>query len=299
MPGFDPRKPLSTEIKLHLSIHLDTAIRHLKEQPDGVDEAIHKARKSLKRSRALLKLCRDASPKTLPHAARRLGAAARSIAGMRDAAALVECVNWLEPWFFEKGAQDLVSCMQQQLRARHGKHTADEAEIVRQIEGAITLCRTTKTSLKKARYKSDENASRILAGGWARRHKRAVKALARCRAQGQEADFHELRKSAQQTVYQAALLERAWPTGLNAIADDAKKLAEVLGHEHDLTMLLALEKSEPDALCPSQERPRMLTLIKERQSALRSEAIEIGQALYGGYWKNECKRVKRLWELMQ
>lgn len=299
MHGFDPRKPLSAEVKLYLGKAMDAAVEALQDQPDGRDEAIHKARKALKNARALLKLSRDLSPKRFTAATRRLAIAAKGISKARDAAALVECAEWLNPYLAENDAGSLGWEMRNRLETRYADHIRSTESLEKQITSAITLCRTTASSIRKADYKRDGEAHKILAAGWVRRHKKAVRALAACRANGEEENFHDLRKCAQQTVYQTRFLARAWPTGIGAIEAEALELAKLLGHEHDLTMLLALEKSEPGMLCDPEAHNQLLTLLEARRAVLREDAIKIGDALYSGYWKNEGKRIKRLWKMMQ
>ncbi|MCO6184954.1 CHAD domain-containing protein [Rhizobium sp. L1K21] len=298
MPGFDPKKPLSADVKLHLEKALDAAIKELRKRPDGRDEAIHKARKRLKRARALLRLCRDLAPKRFHSANRRLGIAAGSISKVRDAAALVECADWLAPYLADNGAKEIASRMRSSLQARLALHNRAPENLEKQINSAITLCRTTLSSIKKIDDKKEVDAAKILADGWARRHKKAVHALAACKTGADDESFHDLRKSTQQTVYQAGFLSRAWPNGLGAMDTEAKELAGILGHEHDLTLLIGLERSEPGTLCDAQSRNQLLDLLQKRRAELRTTAITIAEPLYSGDWKKEAKRVKKLWKAM-
>ncbi len=297
MHGFDPRKPLSYEIKLHLNTELEAAIEFLKQQPGGSDNAIHKARKKLKSCRATLRLCRDIAPRRFKAATRRLGLAARGIAGARDAAALIECAEWLEPYLAENDAAQLCEEMKVRLQERYRLKVEMEGGLETQIVAATTLCRITSHALKNTPDKEKTKPAAVLAAGWIRRHKAAVRALAACKLKGAENDFHNLRKCTQQTVYQAQLLKQAWPTGFKAIEAEAQELASLLGHEHDLTLLLMLEKTEPRSICHEGARNQLLDLLEKRRSALRSQAIKIANRLYRGYWKNEAKRIKRLWDV--
>ena len=83
--------------------------------------------------------------------------------------------------------------------------------------------------------------------------------------------------------------------------DQAHKLADYLGDEHDLTVLRETALARHDCFSDEQTLPALLALIDRCQDALREKAIYLGLRLYeekpkafaarfGQYWKITCDR---------
>lgn len=94
----DPKKPFDDEIRRAGLELIDDAITILRDRPSGPHEAVHDARKRFKRLRALYRLVARGAPDFSREENARFRDIARSLAFARDATALVETADYLEPF---------------------------------------------------------------------------------------------------------------------------------------------------------------------------------------------------------
>ncbi len=108
------------------------------------------------------------------------------------------------------------------------------------------------------------------------------------------ADYHAWRKSTKDLWYAVRLFEPAWPGPLGTLAEEVHELSDVLGDEHDLTVLrqaLADAGGNPPLLTPRLDRA-----IARRQRRLRERAHEAGERLWAEKPRAFAKRVLGYWQ---
>ncbi|MCD2175858.1 CHAD domain-containing protein [Rhizobium sp. C4] len=297
MPKLDPRHPLSRSVPDLARHHLDAAIAELDEQRLGFDSAVHQARKHLKRVRALIRLVEHVHPKQFKPIRKALSEAARSLSEFRDAAALVECARTLAPYLAGRQVGDMAVALIEAVERRRELLAVEAPAAERLIAPVIASCRKAIAEIRSADFGHEGRAASILAEGRAENRRRAQATLKVCHHGGEPEAFHDLRKCAQATVFQAAFLSPAWPFALAAEAAEAKSLTEILGHEHDMEVLNILMHSEPHLFGAIADRDRLAELIMERRSALRHEAMEIAGRLYEESAKRDEHRFEALWKM--
>lgn len=260
---------------------LDAAIARLEETP-RTDAAVHEARKSLKKARALTRLADEG----LRHARRfdrRLGAVARALGRSRDAAVLLE--------------------VHRELRHALGRVESDRLEqaLLREREEAEAGLVTASPSLLAAlRDLRTDIADAPVRGGWSggwrgieAAYRRAAAAHRRAERSRDAKDLHRWRRRAKDQWYHLRLLLGAWPAGLTPLAGEVEAVCEALGTDHDLHVLGERVASlEPDA-----KRQRALArMIAARRVAAHEPALRLGARLYAeepaayaarlrGYWR--------------
>ena len=207
---------------------LEAAAEVLDADEDPV-EAIHDARKRIKKTRALLRLAR---PGMKPKAYRRLNRAlrdtGRGMSGSRDADVLVETVDDLAERFARRAPKTFFAGVRQPL-ANHAQALRKDADAVGARRGPA---RTRGGRVAAARPRR-------------RRARRRAQADLRPRPRGLRAadrkptttNLHEWRKRVKDLWYQQRLLEDTWPGVMKAQAKEAKKLSKLLGEDHDLAVL--------------------------------------------------------------
>src|SRR4051812_6393354 len=90
--GENPREA----VRRILSEQLNRALEVLSRPGDTLEEAVHEARRCIKRTRSVLRLVRFAIPETYARENRRLRDVGRSLSALRDSHALVETLQDLE-----------------------------------------------------------------------------------------------------------------------------------------------------------------------------------------------------------
>ena len=114
----DPRLPLTAEVRRIAKDEIEGMLRHLASAPDSPDKAMHGCRKRIKRLRALLRLVRTGDPGFIREENARYRDISASLAGPREAAALIETIDRLADSFPEHAAAEAFEAMRGTLKAR-------------------------------------------------------------------------------------------------------------------------------------------------------------------------------------
>jgi CHAD domain-containing protein len=251
---------------------LEGAIARLEAAGEDPVEAVHDARKHLKKSRALLRLVRPALGRD---AYRRENAALRdaglALSGTRDADVLAETVEKLAA----RGAGRLPAATFEQLRAAvraSGEEPPDTTAVLEALREAAA--RVERWPLGSADWDS------VIVGA-ARAYTRGQEAFDIARHEPTAVHLHEWRKRVKDLWYHERLLAPAWPELLKAHGEEAHALSELLGDDHDLTALR--ERIEQGLELPPEaaaDRVELVALIDERRAELREQAVRLGRRLY-------------------
>ncbi|MDH7804300.1 MULTISPECIES: CHAD domain-containing protein [unclassified Rhizobium] len=292
----DPKQPFDDEIRRAGLELIEDAITILRDQPSGSHEAVHDARKRFKRLRALYRLIRQAAPEFSREENARFRDITRSLAFAREATALVETADYLEPFALSTAQGKALRSISTILRKRRDHAIEHEAGLEDAISAAIAGCEEGRERLKAVSLPDDlKNTTRLLKSGWAKQRKRARQALADCHDQADVEHFHELRKSGQAYWMHLGLLRRLWPSAMRAKRADTKRLVDILGHEHDLSALAAFADREPERFGNGERLALLLDAIIQRQQTLRAEGLELANEVFSESAGTESRIVGLLW----
>lgn len=259
---------------------------------NGRGSAVHEARKAMKRLRALLHLIKPAMPKgTFAANEARVKMIARSLSGARDAQAMLETVCKLETR--DGGAK--VAPVSAALRA-HLQAKCAEAE--RGLDGSGTnqlrkLLREAKASFAQLSLEPDEFA--VVAGTLEKDYRKARQTFARAYRVDEDEAFHEWRKYVQRHWRQLLLVAPSWPKAIRPHVALARNLSEILGEDHDLSVLAGIVKTQADELGTSDAIESYLSLCRTRQAALRRLAHDLGARLLAEKPGSLARRISTYW----
>jgi CHAD domain-containing protein len=254
---------------------IDRAQAQLKDADDP-PIAVHETRKSLKRLRALLRLIRPSIGDDVFHAENaHLRGIARILSGARDRHVLLETVAKLDP-----GASGTRSTLVRNVRellnsANGGEGPTVDATAMRQALGRLAEAKGRFARLRLAGGGFD-----LVGGGLERSYRQARRAYNAAYDELSDEAFHEWRKSTQQHWRHMALLSRAWPACLGARSNEARRLSQILGDDHDLAMLVDFVRSEAGERLGQERIARIETLALQRQQELRALARPTGARLF-------------------
>lgn len=296
MPKLDPRKALSRSIPKLAGHYLKAAASLLEDHNLGTDESIHQARKNLKRVRALLKLIEAAAPKSLHALRNRISETARTLSETRDAVALVECSDKLRVYLDARQSEDMSQHLHEAIARRRELMSLEAPEPHALTLPVAAVCRKAIKELRKMNFGDCNQDCDIIATGRRKNHDKARQTLKTCHHGGHPEAFHDLRKCAQATFFQAGFLKSAWPLAMQAEATLAKDITDTLGHEHDIEVMTKLLQVEPHLFGAIADKDRLATLLNERRAALRHEAINTAEKLYAETGKTEAQRLALLWQ---
>ncbi|MUO78349.1 CHAD domain-containing protein [Agrobacterium vitis] len=261
------------------------------------DRAVHLARRKLKRARALYRLVAPAIPDLRRRENRRLGDIARSLSPLRDAAALLESVEALQ----EAALSDEEAHALQQawtvLSDRHERLAANlEAGQSALMRDAADGCReAADVAMEIAFNDRPVKLARMFAKAWTKTLKRAEAAIAACHDASEAESYHALRKATQTYWMHLSLLRDLWPSAIEMKRGAAKQLADLLGHENDLSVLTSVLDEDSSLFAGGETLSHLLAIIIRQQQALRRQALEAADALFADGPDLEPAVIEALW----
>ena len=199
--------------------------------------ALHESRKRLKKIRALLHLLRPLAPDLMKAENQRHRDIARSLAGPREAGALVETID---RFVAEAKAEDqaaLVPLRDFLVRRRDEAVAGSGANLDEAIATAIASCRDGRAVLSAFSVKEGDDPARVIAEGAGATLRRARRWLRRAERHGHIEDFHELRKAVKRHWAQLGALRAIWPGPVGQRRKALKMLGEKLGEINDIAVM--------------------------------------------------------------
>lgn len=242
------------------------------------DEAIHAARRRVKKARATLRLLRDLLPRgAYRRENRTLREAARPLSRARDAKVLVGACDRLSERYLTTRQMDGITRLRSRLVQAH---KAARAQVLGRADGV----RHTRKLLRRARRAAGEwplgsKGWTDLVKGAARVYQSGRAALEDVRRQPTVENLHEWRKQTKYLYHQLELLRPVCPVEVGRLADQLHTLSDDLGDDHDLAVLRASVARHADFPRPSGAT-EFMTLVERARTTLQKRALLRGSRLY-------------------
>jgi CHAD domain-containing protein len=288
--SLDPAVPMSDAVRRVASAEIDAAYAALASPPER-HKGVHDARKCLKRLRSLLVLIRPGLPEPVfLSLTERLKALARGLAPARDAAALLDAVDKFSKVEGE-GNKTPIPALRAWLHKRRqaAKRSLEGSTASDAMRGLFAL-RPAMANL--AVY---PDAFVPVALGLRDSYRSGRKAFARAIASRSDEDFHDWRKTLQHHWRHMQLLTPCWPSELSARVDAARTLSQILGDDHDITLLRQLVSAPTMVFASPDETAAFLKRCRARHKALRREAETRGARLFVERSRPFAERIDAYW----
>jgi CHAD domain-containing protein len=286
------KEPLAKGVRRIAGEQLGNAATRL-EGGSNPQTNVHEARKSLKRTRALLRLVRPGLGEAdFREANVRLRDIARSLSAVRDrdvVRALLKSLEEAKP-SVAKAARHLLAVLDAapELANGSGAPQRNVAEALSEI--AAMRRELGDISLHPASFDT-------IVAGLTKSHRAGRKALARACANPKESEaLHDLRKAAQAYWRQMILVQQAWPEACLARAAAAKCVADLLGQDHDVALLDAVLAGPKGQSLTAAERRTLVSYCARRHNELRAEALPKAELLFIEKSDQLGARVRALWD---
>jgi CHAD domain-containing protein len=265
---------------------------------DGVnrDEAIHEARKSVKKVRAVLRLVQPELGATWRLENRRLRDIGRKLSEFRDAAAIIESLDCLKEKYREELGPHTLDSIRRGLVARKG-----QAERNAGIEQVLNkLAAGLRSAGKRAQtWPIEKDGFPAIGPGLGRTFSRGRRALALVQDNPSPESCHEWRKCVKDHWYHVRLLEHVWIDIMQAYERALKDLETCLGDDHNLVVLRDKVLAEPAFYGRGGEIDVFLGVVDKRQKELRDRALAFGERIYAEKPAQFTRRMERLWRAWQ
>lgn len=286
------KEPLQKGVRRVAREQIDRAIDEVLD--DGLDrhETVHQVRKRCKKLRGLVRLVRPVFDGYGRENAL-FRDAARELSFVRDAQSSVECFDELLDHYDSQLEPDAFASVGKALVARREELAQDPAAIDQKLDEFHSLMREARARVSD--WKVNDGGFSAVKGGLAKTYRRARKAMHAACDEPTAENFHEWRKRVKYHWHHTRLLRSVWPAMMSAQRDAAHDLSDLLGDAHDLAVLRAMVRDDPDKFGPTDDLQALVGLIDQRRAELRARSVPPGERLLTEKPKNLAARLGGCW----
>ena len=257
------------------------------------DEAIHEARKSVKKIRGVLRLVRPELGKTYKKENASFRDVGQQLSELRDAAALLEVFDQLNKKFSGAIERKTLGAIKRGL-----ENQKRETEQRLQPENVI---RETMKTLASAAQRSktwplSKDGFEGVAPGLELSYREGRKALKKAEQDQNAVSYHDLRKRVKDHWYHVRLLENLWTDVMQAHETSLKDLETWLGDDHNLAVLREKVEENPENFGDESGIQVFLALAAQHQQELRSNSITLAHRVYADKTRLFVRNLGQLWK---
>ena len=288
---------------------VDDAIRGFYDGEEVFGDAVHTARKSMKRIRALLRLVRhEIGDKVYRFENAWMRDTARLVSDVRASAVMVKGAEEIRSLYGPLLAEATFDELIHRLGARRDRmeeRAMEDPGVVPRVVSNLERARGRYQS-----WPTDPDAKSVYGMGLRHRYEAVGPGLRATHARGRQemvaayeaagsAAFHRWRKSVKYLHHQFEILTPLWPEVMIGMTITLSRIADLLGQDHDLAELLQLLADRPD-ICPDPvERSMMSALASQRRSDLHTASRILGRRIYTESSASLDVRMGAYWESME
>jgi CHAD domain-containing protein len=291
--GLKAGQPIGDEIRRIVSKQFELAASELTAigTPHS-DEAIHRARRRVKKIRAVIRLVRPALGDTFGPVDKRLRRTVKLLAPVADGQGVVQALDELATRYSEGFSRPVFETIRAGLVEREAR--ADrKAKADRVLERVTETLRKERTHVKHWRIRG--NGFKRLAPALETSFWRAKKAMAKSVEHPTADNYHRWRRRVKDHWFHVRLIETRCGNRLGACKRRLEALDACLGDDHNFALLRAILGADP--FVSRQETARRLRLIHRYQTELRRRAQLLGARVYAEQPRDFVRRVRTLWRL--
>ena len=256
------------------------------------DEAIHEARKSIKKVRAVLRLVSAEPDDATARENSRLRDVARKLSEFRDAFVIIETLDDVKKKYKDEAGDRLRS-----VRAALTKRRNQTAKVVDVAAVLGEAAKELQKAAKQVKHWPLHTAGYAAIGpGLEASYRAGREALARVRKHPHPENYHDLRKRVKDHWYHLRLLENLWSRLMKASEKSLKDLETWLGNDHNLVVLRARIVAEPAFYGKQKDIELALELIDRYQKELREQSLSLAERVFDEKPRDFTRRMKHLWD---
>jgi CHAD domain-containing protein len=297
-----PAEPLRKAVRRIARKQMKSALNTLAQaDADQRDQAVHEARKSFKKVRAVLRLVRPKiSPKRYRAENTCFRDAGRPLTEVRDAKILVETLDKLIEHDRQHVSGHSFGAIRQALTDNLDavrRRVLDEEQACARVGDAVRQARK-----RVKRWADVPNRWASIGAGLTIVYRRAGAACEAATADLSVDKLHEWRKQTKYLLYQLEILRPICTERMQELVDAADRMGELLGDDHDLAVLRQFLTDASGRF--GDEAGMLVGLIDRRRAELEEEAVSRGRLFFQdgpegfaarlkGYWKSWRARARK------
>ena len=290
---FKTKESVAENVRRIVREEIDSAVSLL-NQPDGRkrDEAVHGARKSIKKIRGLLRLLKPELGKTFRRENVHLRDTGRQLSVLRDAAALLETITRIQEQ--HGAALDRRVLMGVRKGLRDEKQQLEE-----QFERSKTIAQAASAlrSLAKRlhRWPLKDNGFKAIAPGLRGTYQAGRQALRKAKKKQDAESYHSLRKRVKDHWYHVRLLEGVWTRVMQAHEASLKDLETWLGEDHNVDVLRQKLTANQERFGGEENVRIFLAVTGEYQKDLQEKSRSLAERVYSEKPRHFVNDIAALW----
>lgn len=292
------KKEASDEaIRRVIGEEIDGAVVVLTDGDMSKDDAVHEARKSMKRIRAALRLVRDELGEEIfdrENVCYR--DAARKLAPLRDSTVMVETLDLVQSDYNGHIKGDSFQTIRQKLERQKEeiRHEFLQQEDV--FPNVVATLTEAKERLPELPI--DSPGFRAYEEGMKRVYRRGRNRMHEAYEESDNPDiFHDWRKRVKYLWHHTEFLHLLWPALFEPLAVELHQLSDFLGDAHDAAVLIHhLEENRSD-YAGDPDFEMLLDLLSKHQKALELAAQPLGYRIYAEKPAVFIDRVAAYWDV--
>jgi len=282
---------IAAEVRRIVLQQLDRATAELNAIGDPEsDEAIHDARRRVKKIRAVIRLVKPVLAKSRRPVDAELKNVSKLLAPVADGQGVIDTLNELAVRYHKTLPRQTVAALRHDLLERERRIDARAAS-ERVLERAIRTLKAHRPVIEGWQLKVD--GFEAIENGLKDSVRRARDAMIATLIDPSPERHHAWRHHVKNHWFHVRLLEGRCDNRLIGYQRRLEALDGVLGEYHNLVMLR--EVLVADTRLPGKEAARCLRVVSRYQHTLRRHAQVLGARVYGEKPRRFVRRVKRLW----
>ena len=264
------------------------------QRSDDLNEGVHEARKHFKRVRALLRLARGAIPAETYESEnqffRDLG---RLPSPVRDSAVYIETLALLQDSFQTLIADEAFMQLRNQLERDHRGVHDEFAEDEQRRYSMIASLQCAQPRATSWEFMGNEFS--LFRSGLRRIYGRGRSERAAAYSHPSTEGFHAWRKRVKYLWHHLQILHPLWPAQLKAMERECDRLADQLGEEHDLAVLMETPGVRALLATRSVSAELLHSTVSRERERKRRAAIPLAQRIYGESAGRFVDRIEEYW----
>jgi CHAD domain-containing protein len=204
--------------------------------------------------------------------------AVRPLSEVRDAEMVIETVDKLSQQLAEEIESGAIAKICDALLANRqevSRRVLDEDRAFAAVEEAATGALSRLPD-----WKIEHDGWAALESGLRRVYRTGRRALALAAEDSSVANLHECRKQAKHLWLQLQLLEATWTGSEKELGEQTHKLSQLLGDDHDLTVLRETLAADPRAYGGHRILKGVFVVIDHRRKQLVQQSFVLGRKIY-------------------
>lgn len=272
---------------------LDKALDEVHRRGLKKASQVHQVRKRCKKLRGLLRLFRSSLDDTYQEENAALRDASSRLSEARDAKVLIDSYDLLMEHFEGQVDRQAFGSIRRKLTWQRKNLFKEEPNVDARLDEVAKRLRQIRRRVKK--WEIDDKVFEAIEGGLGNTYRKAQSSMKKAYKQGTAGAFHEWRKRVKYHWYHMRLLAGVWPKPIKARAKEAHRLGDLLGDDHDLSVLRLHLKSDAQEYGKKRDLQAFIALIDRRRKQLQRACRPLGELLLAEDKSDHVRRMETYW----